>query len=135
MNRFFDLYLNAFKNYINFLGRACRAEALAFLIPNILILYALHYVSHINTTLGKVCTVILAIYCFVAVVPSFSLAVRRLHDINQNGWLLMALIIGCWIQNVNIIIGIIFAAAMFFLKGDTGENNYGEPSYMYNQEV
>ena len=66
------------------------------------------------------------LFDLATIIPSISLAVRRLHDINRTGWwllLLFALVIG-W------IVLIVWAIK----RGDKGPNKYGpEPRQAISQ--
>lgn len=52
------------------------------------------------------------------IIYGMSLSVRRLHDINLTGWLILLLAIPL----INILMGI----ALTFIKGTDGENKYGK---------
>ena len=84
------------KRYFQFDGRASRLEYWTFVIINIWV---------IATTWG--------LGIFVVFIPTLSVSVRRLHDINKSGW---------WIL-------VPWASVFFqFKKSDAGSNNYGTPS-------
>ena len=60
-----------FSNYFNFQGRASRSE----------FWWAMLFVTIISFI-----PLINIIWAFVTLIPSLSVTVRRLHDINRNGW-------------------------------------------------
>jgi uncharacterized membrane protein YhaH (DUF805 family) len=98
-----NYYVDAFKKYATFAGRANRAEYWYFVLFNII---AGIIVQQISKGLYN-------IYQLAAFLPGLAIAVRRLHDSGKNGW---------WIllpfYNLYLVIR----------KGDAGANMYGEPS-------
>ena len=151
MKRFFDLYLNAFRNYANFSGRACRAEAIAFMWTNWLLMYyipaiiakQMHIVEQGKNAMvafGGVSALYVTILFLIIAIPTLALSVRRLHDINLSGWvILLALIAEILLSIIFIVIApvikIIFViltfVVLYVVKGDDYANLYGEPSSKY----
>lgn len=114
LNELKAIFLHVVKdNYFNFEGRASRYEYWWFVVINIIITCV---ASILDTIFGiAICSTIvsLALLC-----PGLGLSVRRLHDINREGWwVLIALI-----PLVGWIILILWAAQ----KGDEAANDYGE---------
>ena len=72
-----DYIKKPFVNYANFKGRASRKEFWYFTLFNLLV-----------TTFLVVLNVGLLIFIYFAIVfiPSLSVSVRRLHDVNKSGW-------------------------------------------------
>ena len=60
-----------------------------------------------------------AIYNLLVFIPSLSVAVRRLHDVNKSGWNLL------WAFT---IIGIFYILYLEIKKGTDADNKYGAPS-------
>ena len=94
---------SGFQNYTNFKGRALRSE---FLWWQVLLI---------------VCLILALFYSFFGfallalILPSISVGVRRLHDLDKRGWwILLGGYGGLWI---------VLAA----WKGDAGENRFGPP--------
>ena len=56
-------------------------------------------------------------------IPSIALAVRRLHDINRTGWMLLVMGIFSFL----IIPYIVLLYWVILKEGDSGPNNYGDP--------
>lgn len=85
-------YLQGWKGYVNFQGRATRKEFWVFLLGSMLISVLLAFAVAIATTLVGVPNAIfygsMAQWAFLllAVVPVMSVGVRRMHDINRSGW-------------------------------------------------
>lgn len=80
-------YLEGFRNYFNFSGRARRKEYWIFTLGNFIIFWlsAILLVSLFpnNDTPG---VLFLFVYGVVMFLPSLSITVRRLHDIGRSGW-------------------------------------------------
>ena len=150
MNRFFDLYFNAFRNYFNFSGRACRAEAIAFIWTNYLLMYILPvlivkytHILQINVATRAVvffASIIGALFAIFILIPTLALTVRRLHDINLSGWtiilfilieLFFSILLVVIYPVVRIIFNIVAFVGLFIIKGNDYTNIYGEPSSKY----
>jgi len=108
-----------FKKYIVFKGRSSRQEYISFSVFVFIISFLL---SLIEGLLGlfpsaEDWSVLEAIFVLVTILPSFSVMVRRLHDINKSGW---------WFFITLTIIGFIpFVYWVIFKRSDEGENKYG----------
>ena len=98
------------KNYVNFEGRATRAEFWWFFLFNFVI-------GLILGVLGKVGAILSGIWSLGILLPQLGLGARRLHDINKSGWYLLL----SFIPVVGAIILIIWWAT----EGDPTENQYG----------
>lgn len=61
----------------------------------------------------------IGIIYLIAIPLSFSLTVRRLHDLDWNGWFLLLSFIP--------IVNFVFALVVLFKKGSDGANSYGPP--------
>ena len=70
-------YLNAFRKYATFSGRATRS--------------AFWYYTLVNFIIGAILSLISAgvlglIYSLLVMIPGFAIGARRLHDTNRSGW-------------------------------------------------
>ncbi|VAW75333.1 Integral membrane protein [hydrothermal vent metagenome] len=106
-----EYFLDAFKRYADFSGRATRQQYWMFIL-----FYFIGYIvlAVIDGVLG---TFVLAIlYSLVLLVPSISIAARRLHDTGRTGW---------W-QLISLIplIGII-VMIVFLVQDSQEDNEYG----------
>lgn len=114
------ILVNAWKmvvleRYTKFEGRAGRAEFWWFFLANLIIsvvLSALGQASAIFSIIGL-------IYSLGVLLPSLAVAIRRLHDTNKSGWLLLLWLIP--------IIGWIILIVFYAKEGDAGANTYGAP--------
>jgi len=111
-----------FTNYVNFSGRAGRAEfwwAYVFLIiGNIL-------TSLLDGLIGDDSVLINGLWSLVIFLPSLSILVRRFHDIGKNGWN----VLWFFIPIVGLILFIVW-----FVKESVGPNQWGLPAEGYNNQ-
>lgn len=98
------------KNYVNFEGRATRAEFWWFFLFNFLLTFIL-------SLLGKPGTILSSIWSIAILLPQLGLGVRRLHDIGKSGWY--------WLIALIPIVGWILVIIWFAKEGDPNQNQYG----------
>ncbi|WP_395045399.1 DUF805 domain-containing protein [Flavobacterium sp.] len=112
-------YLHAFKNFANFDDRASRTEYWMFFLFNtafVIILYSVDLIFDLG--LKKYGFGILYwSYVLISFVPGLALAVRRMHDLDKSGWLLLLLLIP--LANLYVI-------ALLCTKSDEEGNAFGE---------
>lgn len=107
---FVEAIQSGFRNYANFEGRASRSEYWFFHLFVFLAIWA-----GIFTGPG-VFLIMLGL-----VLPTLSVNVRRLHDIDRSGWFIFL----AWIPLVGVIVLLIWHCQ----RGTTGGNRYGpDPS-------
>lgn len=110
-------YLGVMKNYGNFDGRARRKEFWMFQLVNQLVLYVFYLMSPLflwNTFLSFLFLILMII---VAIIPAWSVMVRRLHDINFSGlWILI---------NLVPFLGPITLFIFTVMEGTSGDNKFG----------
>ncbi|GHD50500.1 Uncharacterized membrane protein YhaH, DUF805 family [Marinobacter persicus] len=108
-----DHFLDAFRNYATFQGRATRTQYWMFFLIYLLIYIAL---SVIDGLFGV--PVLSTIFALVMLIPSIAYATRRLHDTGRTGWWqLIALI-----PLIGAIVLIVFLA-----MPSTSDEKYGVP--------
>lgn len=112
-------YIEAFKKYAVFRGRARRKEYWYFVLFTMIATLVLTLVDNLIGTYDHENGIGLlsAIYALIAFLPSISVGVRRLHDTNRSGWWMLISLIP--------IIGPIVLLVFFVLDGHSGENQYG----------
>lgn len=119
-----EAYKRFFKNYVNFEGRATRAEYWWVVLWNVIVLACLFLVfmiaSYGDSGLMGFGVVLIWIYQLATFIPGISLTVRRLHDSDKTGWLCLIAIIP--------YIGVLIVLVLTLLEGTKGPNRYGEPS-------
>ncbi len=126
-----DYIKKAFINYANFKGRASRKEFWYFALFNLLV--ATFFIL-LNLP------ILVFIYALITLVPSVSLAVRRLHDVNMSGWWFLPTFIisvipkdmilkffenTAWILVLPFLAYSLFMLYLFLKKGDLLPNKYG----------
>jgi uncharacterized membrane protein YhaH (DUF805 family) len=107
-------YIEAWKKYAVFAGRARRQEYWYFVLFNIL---AYVLLSIIAGVLGKVGASLLSLYAVAVFLPGLAATIRRLHDSNRSGWWIL-------ISLVPFVGGIVL---LVFLAQESHaiENQYG----------
>ena len=138
--RILNLYVYALKNYANFKGRACRMEAISFMLFytlfKIIILLSLTLPTLIRRAglyndfvpIFSIIFFVGSLIAFIAhIVPAWAVGARRLHDLNLSGWLQLFL----FIPYVNIIANLVFLVLFYFIKGSDEENSFGSVSENY----
>ena len=116
-------FILAFKNWNKFNGIANQSEfwyynLFYFLIIIILTIadYSFFGYDPMDATSIAATSSIFQILCFI---PSLSVTIRRLHDVNKSGWNML------WSLT---IVGIFYVLYLEIKKGNDGPNNYGEAS-------
>lgn len=99
------------EKYACFSGRANRAEFWYSYLFNFIVTTILGFIP------GKVGMIIQIIWWLAVLLPTLGVAVRRLHDINKSGWLLLLSLIP--------IVGIIILIIWWCKEGDKAENQFG----------
>ncbi len=119
---------SVFSKYATFTGRASRSEYWYFTLFNIITstLLLLLGIAIGAATGGSdgvpggliVGYILYIIYGLGVLIPSLAVTVRRLHDTNNSGWLILLGLIPC--------VGGIVLLVFMILQGTNGENKYGD---------
>lgn len=111
-----EWYLQVFKKYADFSGRARRQEYWMFFLINFLVCIVLGGVVPfiLGQTLG---TIVYLVYCLAIFIPSLAVGVRRLHDTNRSGWWTLISFVP--------LIGAIVLLVFFATEGTRGDNQFG----------
>jgi len=114
-----NYYLEAFRKYAVFSGRAKRAEYWYFVLFNAPIIIVLWIIG---------VKPLIWLYYSVTFIPGLALSVRRLHDINFSGrWYFISLI---------PFAGLFIIIFWFTRDSWPGENKYGpNPKFMGTQKI
>ena len=127
-----------FKRWRDFSGRSCRREYWMFTLVLILISFLVAILDAVvagfvagfsqgmgladGITQGEASpTQLLTLsnaYSLVTLIPSISVGVRRLHDIDKSGW---------WFLITLTVIGILLIIYWACVAGDEDDNRYGTP--------
>ena len=107
-----EWYLKVLKNYSVFNGRARRKEYWMFCLFNIIFSYVLGFIDGFTgmMDMDSGYGLLSGIYTFAVLLPSISVAVRRMHDVGKSGWF-------CLIPIYNFILAV--------SEGTDGDNQYG----------
>ena len=142
MIKMFSLFVKCFtEKYFKTNVRASRKEYFSFILFSTLLDVITGFLFIINdqkmnwfTGLLVFITILFTLYSFI---PSITLSIRRLHDLNLSGWwffmltLIGVLVISFIPQNTIstavLCVLIIVAILIIFKKGTPGSNKYDEP--------
>ena len=119
-------FIKCIKNYAVFKGRAIRSEFWYFVLFSFILQSAFLLIDIIiGWEIGRVNGIpvlpLLETSRLSLLVPSISVTVRRLHDINKSGWWSL-------LWGLPVIVWLILILWMS-IEGDNGENQYGLASY------
>ena len=111
-------------NYFNFEGRARRSEYWYFTLVNLIIVLGIYAIGAIGILAELEIILILTgivmfAFAILLIIPSISVAIRRLHDTNKSGW---------WYLIGLIPLGGIVLLVFYCTDGDYSTNEYGEPT-------
>ena len=105
-------YIDAFKKTFTIQGRSTRSEFNTFYFGSIVIAFILGFMDGM---LGTITTsgdpIMGTIFNVAIIIPSFTICIRRLHDMDYKGW---------WILCPFVII------ALVFWSGTVTEKRFGE---------
>ncbi len=107
-------YLEVLKKYTVFTGRSRRQEYWMFFLVNVIILFVLQFIDRLLGMPG----ILGSIYGLAVLLPGIGVSIRRLHDTDRSGWMLLLALIPL----VGAIILIVFLAT----DGTAGSNKFGE---------
>ncbi|SOE21146.1 Uncharacterized membrane protein YhaH, DUF805 family [Spirosomataceae bacterium TFI 002] len=118
----FKYFLDTFRvNYFRFSGRVGRKEFWSFQLFN---LFAFFFIAIGGNFLawGNIDNIFFSyipsvVYFLFAIIPSLAISVRRLHDTNRSGALILIGLIP--------LIGAITLVLLYCMTGDKGPNEYG----------
>ena len=106
-----NYFLDALKRYADFTGRARRKEYWMFIL-----FYVIFYIAAMVVDIVLGTFLITLVFALGMLIPSISLAARRLHDTGRSGW---------W-QLIALIPFVGFIILLVFLVMDSSaDNQYG----------
>ncbi len=117
-------------NYANFSGRARREEYWMFQLFNILISFGLALTLGLLAMLIETPVIMVLIYVYFLgiLIPSLAVTVRRLHDTEKSGWMILIGLIP--------LVGSIILLVFYCTEGTKGSNQYGDdPKATSNNEI
>jgi uncharacterized membrane protein YhaH (DUF805 family) len=112
-------YLQVFKKYAEFNGRARRKEYWMFALFNFIFLIAAVIIDNVaGTTVGELnYGFFYFVYALVVLIPGLAVGVRRLHDVGKSGLFMFIALIP--------LVGFIWLLVLFCTDGIAGSNEYG----------
>jgi uncharacterized membrane protein YhaH (DUF805 family) len=113
------IYLDTFKKYAVFRGRAGRKEYWIFILSNIILWFLIAVACDLLALSTNIPTLANLIYIFILAIalPSVAVQTRRLHDTNRSAWWLLMGLIPLAGEIVLLVFGL--------LDGHAGANQYG----------
>jgi len=118
----------AYKRYFDFEGRSSRSEYWLFVLLNVIV--GLVYTAVVIGTraadngpsaVGLAAMAVVMLFGLASFIPSLSVTVRRLHDTDKSGWLILLGLIP--------LIGVIILLVFYILPGTKGPNKFGPDPY------
>lgn len=106
-------YLKVLRQYADFNGRARRTEYWMFILFNFIFAFA---AAMLDQMFGSI-SVVASLYSLAVFIPSLAVGVRRLHDVDKSGWMILVGFIP--------VIGWIWLIILFATEGHPGVNQYG----------
>ena len=112
-------YLKVLNNYVVFSGRARRKEYWMFtLFSSIFSIVAVILDNVLGATIeDEVYGFFYILYALAVFLPSWTVTVRRLHDVGRSGWMILISLIP--------LIGWIWLLLLLVIDSNPGENQYG----------
>jgi uncharacterized membrane protein YhaH (DUF805 family) len=112
-------FLMAWMRAVEFSGRSRRKEYWMFtLINSIVVLCAVLAVPLISSSgWTSPMRIVLWAYLWISMLPSLSVTVRRLHDVDKSGW--------WYFVSFVPLIGAIYLLILMCTDGDSGWNRFG----------
>ena len=108
---FMDATKSGIGKSFTFSGRSSRSEYWWWVLAGILF----QIICAIIAVLGNVA--VTAIFPILLVIPTTTMIVRRLHDLEKSGWWFLIVLIP--------LVGILYLIYLFIQEGDMNENIYG----------
>lgn len=127
---FMDAVKSAYRNYVNFNGRAARSELWWFTLFTILVSIVIGVVES-SLGMGRGMMEmgnggfsasfaggpLSAIWSLANLLPSLAVGARRLHDVDRSGWWMLIIFIP--------ILGALLLLYWYVTKGTSGDNRFG----------
>ena len=109
-----------FQKYFDYSGRATRREYWFFSLFTVVVTIFIGIIAGISELYvsGSVFSFISSLFYLAVFLPSFSVSVRRLHDTNRSGWMLLIWLIPFF--------GLLWVGILLCFASDKGTNRFGE---------
>ena len=119
---FQETIAKCFSNYVTFSGRAPRSEFwwfMLFILLGNIVFAILDSILFGRAADGQQIGILGGLFGLAVFLPSISVGVRRLHDVDRSGWWYLLIL-------VPLIGTLILIVAFFIHRGTTGPNRFGE---------
>jgi uncharacterized membrane protein YhaH (DUF805 family) len=123
-----------FSRYVDFQGRSRRSEywwvalfnVIVFGVGTVLamVLGGVNFETGEMGVAGYVIFGLLGLYALGIILPSIALFIRRLHDINQTGWIYLGLVLLGFVPLIGLLASIA-QIVIACIPGTVGPNKYG----------
>ena len=77
-------FILAIRNYANFEGKATRREYWMYVLYYVVILSILYFLNDYSNN-----SIFIGLFQIILIISTLSILVRRLHDVNKPGWLIL----------------------------------------------
>ncbi|MEL6696197.1 MAG: DUF805 domain-containing protein [Bacteroidota bacterium] len=123
-----NYYIDVWKKYGQFYGRARRAEYWYFILFNALAMTALVMLDlFLIEGVGIEFPVLTVAYILASIIPNLAVTTRRLHDTGKSGWMMLISLIP---------FGNIVLLVFMCMDSEPGENIYGpNPKESYGEII
>jgi uncharacterized membrane protein YhaH (DUF805 family) len=108
-------YVDGWRNYADFLGRARRMEYWTFVLINSVVFAVIALIAIATRSWGV--WVLAGLFGLALIIPWVSVTVRRLHDTGRSGWYYLIGFIP--------VVGEIWLLVLLLLDSEPGPNLYG----------
>jgi uncharacterized membrane protein YhaH (DUF805 family) len=125
-----NILIRPWAHYADFEGRSRRTEYFLFHLSFWVVLVAVIAVMAVvvrpepmpdpeapPSAAAMAAGAFLMLFYMAAIVPSIAVTVRRAHDMDQSGWMVLLLLVP--------LVGFIYGLVLLFGSGTEGENDYG----------
>ncbi len=115
-------YIEGWKKYVIFSGTASRTEFWLFILINFFILFICSMVF--SSIENNVVDVVVGFFIISSIIPTLSVSVRRLHDVDMSGW---------WLLIGLIPFGFLGLFVFFILESKRENNKYIDKKNIINK--
>ena len=105
------IFVEPVKRYADFQGRSSRAEYWSYGLAQIVLFAALIIIDGSG--------ILFALAVLALIIPNLAVSVRRLHDTNKTGWMILLGLVP--------FVGSIVLLVLYLLPANKGDNDYGAP--------
>ena len=114
-----EWYLKVIRQYADFNGRARRKEYWMFVLFNMIFAIVAMILDNVLgiTIAGLPYGPLYIFYGLAMFIPGLAVCVRRLHDIDKSGWMILVALIP--------LAGAIWLLVLYCTEGTQGDNKYG----------